>query len=363
MEELYQRTGDITNILQVTEGGGGGGCVKENDMEELYQRTGDITNILQVTEGEGGVKENDMEELYQRTGDITNILQHSNPYFPLRPGGPGTVLTGLVTHMELPNLVYIQRCGRCPGDDLPEDMERFAAMMDDLNAQPTQHAALQELPAPGEVCCAQFSVDDRWYRALVVTATTLNTVLVLYVDYGNSEDVTLDRLCVLPTQFRDIAAQALRAFVNVDLPPAAPRWSLATLQAMSQAVFMRRHVVLIKFADPLTVELFSEEDQQQGAAILSYQPLINTGLLALPHPVVAVEDGDAVVVESCTEEEEGEEEGEEEEGEEEEEEGEEEEGEEEEEGGKEEVEEGGKEEVEEGKEDSSSSSICVSDLD
>ena len=33
------------------------------------------------------------------------LLQHSNPYFPLRLGDKGDSIHGLVTHIELPNLV------------------------------------------------------------------------------------------------------------------------------------------------------------------------------------------------------------------------------------------------------------------
>ncbi|XP_076445167.1 RING finger protein 17-like [Babylonia areolata] len=252
-------------------------------------------------------REDDMEDYYERTADITNILQHSNPFYPLRPGDAGTMLTGLVTHMELPNLVYIQRCAASPDNSLPEDLVRFAQMMEDLNQlPPTQDAApLEEVPSAGEMCCARFSEDDRWYRGLVAKTFPHNqTALVYYVDYGNSEIVTLDRLQALPAQFRDTPAQALRAFLNVDLPPGGSRWTLSSLQAMSGIIFMRRHIVLVKFTDPLTVELFSEDEHLNGAAILSYQRMIDDGLVTIPKPL-EVPDEDAVIVESCSEEGEG----------------------------------------------------------
>jgi hypothetical protein len=37
--------------------------------------------------------------------DVQLVLQHSNPYFPLRFGDKGDIVPGLVTHIELPNLV------------------------------------------------------------------------------------------------------------------------------------------------------------------------------------------------------------------------------------------------------------------
>ena len=44
------------------------------------------------------------------------------------------------------------------------------------------------------MCCAQYAVDDCWYRGLVITnPDPQGLVLVLYVDFGTSEVVPLDR--------------------------------------------------------------------------------------------------------------------------------------------------------------------------
>ena len=66
--------------------------------------------------------------------------------------------------------------------------------MDELTCLSSELPELDSLPEAGEVCSAQFTADDRWYRGLVVKACpTANAVLVYYVDYGNSEDVPLSR--------------------------------------------------------------------------------------------------------------------------------------------------------------------------
>ncbi|KAK7107702.1 RING finger protein 17-like isoform X2 [Littorina saxatilis] len=250
------------------------------------------------------VRDNDMQEFYHRSQDITDILRHSNPFFPLRLGEKGDFVHGIVTHIELPNLVYIQRCAAYPGNELPPDVEEFVQMMEDFNNLPPQTPALEEIPCAGEMCSAMFSQDNRWYRALVAKAYPADkTVLLFYVDYGNSEVVPLDRLRVLPARFQDTPAQALRAYLHLDLPDNAERWTMATYKAMAEAVFLRRHLILIKHTDPLTVELFCEEGEASGATILSYQQLINTGLVQLPEPLTVTEvEDDNVIVESETEE-------------------------------------------------------------
>lgn len=77
-------------------------------------------------------------------------------------------------------------------------VEEFIKLMEDLNSLPPQTPGLEKLPAEGEMCCAKFSQDGRWYRGLVVSVyLTTNTVLIFYIDYGNSEIVPLQRLTTI----------------------------------------------------------------------------------------------------------------------------------------------------------------------
>lgn len=46
----------------------------------------------------------------------------------------------------------------------------------------------------GLPCLGQYSVDNCWYRGLVIEANEgIKQATVLYVDYGNFEEVTFDR--------------------------------------------------------------------------------------------------------------------------------------------------------------------------
>merc|ERR1711865_589740 len=48
-------------------------------------------------------------------------------------------------------------------------------------------------PKKGQVCCARFTADDEWYRAKV-TSKAGAAFTVFFVDYGNTDVVTRDRL-------------------------------------------------------------------------------------------------------------------------------------------------------------------------
>jgi endonuclease YncB( thermonuclease family) len=71
-------------------------------------------------------------------------------------------------------------------------------------------------PAPLPRVAGNFSVDNTWYRAEVleiISATTSQPALykLRYIDYGNTETVTVDRIRALPAEFQKQPAQAKRA--------------------------------------------------------------------------------------------------------------------------------------------------------
>ncbi|GAA6110294.1 tudor domain-containing protein 1 isoform X1 [Tachysurus ichikawai] len=55
----------------------------------------------------------------------------------------------------------------------------------------------QNMPLPGAACCAQFSGDKNWYRAVVLEATS-KYAGVIYADYGNIEKVSISSLLPIP---------------------------------------------------------------------------------------------------------------------------------------------------------------------
>lgn len=53
----------------------------------------------------------------------------------------------------------------------------------------------------GETCLAQAAEDQRWYRANTQNKVDDNTYNVLYIDYGNMENVTFDRIREMKQEF------------------------------------------------------------------------------------------------------------------------------------------------------------------
>lgn len=73
---------------------------------------------------------------------------------------------------------------------------------------------IKKLVPLGLVCGAQFSDDKAWYRALVLSVNSDETVDVNYVDYGNSERLPFSAVRKLPDSFlalpRQVRVMAMR---------------------------------------------------------------------------------------------------------------------------------------------------------
>lgn len=63
-------------------------------------------------------------------------------------------------------------------------------------------------PKVGDVCVAQFSADDEWYRAKVLTAPVNGSLTVLFIDYGNKEKTKTVKLAQIPAGFEALPPQA-----------------------------------------------------------------------------------------------------------------------------------------------------------
>lgn len=63
-------------------------------------------------------------------------------------------------------------------------------------------------PKVNDICVAQFSMDDEWYRAKVLSVKSSGEVTVIFIDYGNKEVTRATRLAEIPPGFDTLPAQA-----------------------------------------------------------------------------------------------------------------------------------------------------------
>ncbi|NXN92037.1 TDRD1 protein, partial [Rhinopomastus cyanomelas] len=104
-------------------------------------------------------------------------------------------------------------------------------------------------PAVGNVCCAQFTEDNLWYRAAVLAYNSEEIVLVGYIDYGNFEGLPLTRLRPMIPRLMDLPAQAIRCTLAGVKPPLGG-WTPKAVSLMKQLV--KDKVVTVKVVDKET---------------------------------------------------------------------------------------------------------------
>ncbi|XP_064632258.1 uncharacterized protein LOC135490748 [Lineus longissimus] len=120
--------------------------------------------------------------------------------------------------------------------------------------------------APGEIIAAQFSEDTSWYRAKVLDADTdSRTVEVFYVDFGNSEWISEDRVRLMEPQFLHMPFQAIECFLSNVEPIDGLAWSKESRDYFQKLVDGKRlfaHVISKNLNGVLRLDLYDTENEE-----------------------------------------------------------------------------------------------------
>jgi tudor domain-containing protein 1/4/6/7 len=128
-------------------------------------------------------------------------------------------------------------------------------------------------PKVGSFCAAKFGEDDGWYRAMV-SGVYGNSVEVFYVDFANSEVLSLERVKTLKSDFVGLPAQAIQCRLS-NAKVITDAVSIRFLELVSDPeITYEVKVISITTDGVFDVELTRKES---GESI--YQILITEGLL------------------------------------------------------------------------------------
>ncbi|KAL9974651.1 hypothetical protein ACROYT_G011712 [Oculina patagonica] len=120
-----------------------------------------------------------------------------------------------VSAVENPGLFFIQL--KSSEESLEELKQKINFGVSRVNLEGTEITI-------GSLCVAKFSEDDLWYRARVLGSRPDNEYDVFYVDFGDREWVTADRIVPAWTSILQLPLQAIEcSLVNVD--PRENEWS------------------------------------------------------------------------------------------------------------------------------------------
>ncbi|XP_053928214.1 tudor domain-containing protein 1 [Cuculus canorus] len=159
----------------------------------------------------------------------------------------GDTFSGVVPSVQNPENFFCQRMDSAC--QLAELQASLKAHCDKIPSSPAFH------PAAGNLCCAQFTEDNLWYRAAVVAYVSEDNVLAGYIDYGNFEVLPVTRLRPMIPRLMDLPAQAIRCTLAGVKPP-SEAWTSEAVSLMKRLV--KDKVFTVKVVDKESYRLVVE---------------------------------------------------------------------------------------------------------
>ncbi|XP_069688826.1 RING finger protein 17 isoform X2 [Periplaneta americana] len=160
--------------------------------------------------------------------------------------------------------------------ELFEIKEKFENLTQDIQNEARSQPLIKK-PYVGQPCCACYTEDEQWYRAVIIAVDIENSgqpeVKVQYVDYGNVECQPIDKVHMLKPEWLAVPVQGVRCKLwNVERPE---EWNPKDLFSKLTECLQPPLIAKIKTRQPvLQVELFKTD-----GTTLIWQPLIDAGLL------------------------------------------------------------------------------------
>uniref|UniRef100_A0A8B9ME56 Tudor domain containing 6 n=1 Tax=Accipiter nisus TaxID=211598 RepID=A0A8B9ME56_9AVES len=165
-------------------------------------------------------------------------------YVEMKPGSSyggqlevGSTVNVVVSYVENPSNFWCQLSRNC------HDLNTLMAEIQEYCKNSSHPPAW-----PNSVCLAQYSEDEKWYRALIISEVpSAEKVEVIYVDYGNRQMVSLTNLRSTNERFLRLEAQAFRCSLYNLIQPNGQdpfAWDEEAIQAFQEFVDTSSHFEL-----------------------------------------------------------------------------------------------------------------------
>uniref|UniRef100_G1M9K2 Tudor domain-containing protein 1 n=1 Tax=Ailuropoda melanoleuca TaxID=9646 RepID=G1M9K2_AILME len=194
---------------------------------------------------------NDLEDTGKMTTESKVVVDRSDLIPKVLTLNVGDEFCGVVAHIQTPEDFFCQQL---------QSGHKLAELQASLSEYCGQVPPRSDFyPTIGDICCAQFSEDDQWYRASILAYASEQSVLVGYVDYGNFEILSLTRLCPITPKLLELPMQAIKC-VLAGVKPSLGIWTPEAICLMKKIV--QNKMIMVKVADKLEnsslVELIDE---------------------------------------------------------------------------------------------------------
>nr|XP_033698236.1 tudor domain-containing protein 1 [Tursiops truncatus] len=186
------------------------------------------------------VDSSDLEDVRKITAENKIVIDRSGLIPKVLTLNVGDEFCGVVAHIQTPEDFFCQRL---------QSGHKLAELQASLTTYCSQVSPRSDFyPTIGDICCAQFSEDDQWYRASVLAYASEESVLVGYVDYGNFEILSLTRLCPITPKLLELPMQAIKC-VLAGVKPSLGIWTPEAIYLMRKIV--QNKMITVKVVDKL----------------------------------------------------------------------------------------------------------------
>uniref|UniRef100_A0A8C6FRL4 Tudor domain-containing protein 1 n=1 Tax=Moschus moschiferus TaxID=68415 RepID=A0A8C6FRL4_MOSMO len=182
----------------------------------------------------------DLEDVRKMMAENKIVVDRSDLIPKVLTLNVGDEFCGVVAHVQTPEDFFCQQL---------QSGRKLAELQRSLGEYCSQvPPRLDFYPTIGDICCAQFSEDDQWYRASVLAYASEESVLVGYVDYGNFEIVSLTRLCPITPKLLELPMQAIKC-VLAGVKPSLGIWTPEAVCLMKKIV--QNKMITVNVVDKL----------------------------------------------------------------------------------------------------------------
>ncbi|UJR31993.1 hypothetical protein I4U23_019463 [Adineta vaga] len=130
----------------------------------------------------------------------------------------------------------------------PRVAEQFHMIAIEMNThynKPTNTVVPLQNPAIGDFCVARFSEDQHWYRARVVLIHSNESILIVFIDYGNSETKPANEIYPMQESLSRLPAMTVACTLAESFPRNENFWTTEATELFNQLV--KNRIVEVHF--------------------------------------------------------------------------------------------------------------------
>lgn len=149
----------------------------------------------------------------------------------------------IITEVTPEGTFFVQRIA-----DGPKAEALFAQLRQEFQANPPLPGAYT--PKKGDICAAKFSVDNQWYRVKVEKVLPGGKASVLYIDYGNKEQLPATELASLPAAYvtdKPFATEYALPYVTL---PKDEEYSAMAIKYLKEDTFDKKLLLNVEYKIP-----------------------------------------------------------------------------------------------------------------